>query len=97
MILVGGQKQDQHYLDSLYHLKDGDKSWTLMDQKLKIARSFHTAFFVSDCPHVAEKHVAEEQHVQETTTMSETSEQAFNSTSTDSNEEEEVESTTTVE
>ena len=98
MILVGGQKQDQHYLDSLYHLKDGDKSWTLMDKKLKIARSFHTAFFVSDCPHVAEKHVAEEQHVvQETTTMSETSEQAFNSTSTDSNEEEEVESTTTVE
>ena len=99
MILVGGQKQDQHYLDSLYHLKDGDKSWTLMDKKLKIARSFHTAFFVSDCPHVAENHVVEgQQHVvQETTTMSETSEQAFNSTSTDSNEEEEVESTTTVE
>ena len=98
---MGGQKEDQHYLDSLYQLKDGDKSWTLMDKKLKMARSFHTAFLVSDCPHVIEEHGVDEsvvdvhvgeELVEETTAAA--AEEALESATEVKEEEEEVETTT---
>jgi hypothetical protein len=50
VLLVGGQKQDNHFLDSIYSLQNADSfdsDWTLMNNKLKTARSFHAAIMVT--------------------------------------------------
>ena len=49
VLLVGGQKQDNHFLDSIYNLENGnfDSDWTLMKNKLETPRSFHAAFMVT--------------------------------------------------
>jgi hypothetical protein len=51
VILVGGEKQGNDYLDTLFHLKDAGNGsqWTLMTKKLEKARSFHVAFLTNSC------------------------------------------------
>jgi hypothetical protein len=50
VFLVGGLNPSEGYLDTLWHLAHAGKQavWTLMEQKLKVPRSWHTAFLVPD-------------------------------------------------
>jgi hypothetical protein len=50
VVIVGGSSSSILYLDTLYQLPHGgeDATWTQMEQKLKLGRSNHVAFLVSD-------------------------------------------------
>ncbi len=50
VILVGGQSEENRYLNTLFKLSDAgdDAQWIEMPQKLKVGRSSHTSFFVPD-------------------------------------------------
>ncbi len=50
VVLIGGYYSAHQYLDTLFQLAHGgkDAEWTEMEQKLKIEKSYHTAFLVPD-------------------------------------------------
>ena len=50
VVLVGGESDVEHYLDTLYrlpHREEGAK-WIRMEQKLNTGRNSHVAFLVPD-------------------------------------------------
>jgi hypothetical protein len=50
VVLIGGESSSVRNLDTLYQLSHAgqDAVWTKMEQKMKSARNWHTAFFVPD-------------------------------------------------
>jgi hypothetical protein len=50
VVLIGGRSSSDDSLDTLFQLPHGgqDAVWTKMEQKMKIARYWHTAFLVPD-------------------------------------------------
>jgi hypothetical protein len=50
VFLVGGNTLVQNWADTIWHLSHAGKQavWTLMEQKLKVPRCWHTAFLVPD-------------------------------------------------
>ncbi len=50
VVLVGGESENDHYLDTLFQLPHGgeDAVWTKMEQKIQTGRHHHVAFLVPD-------------------------------------------------